>query len=137
MDHIKQRQEEIRKNLLGSYSRDTILATSAADFIEKGKKANLGETRDWGGKKFQKTVNGWVPFGENGGKTEKHGEKEEVGSDSKKMKDVTSAKVGDIIVLKSGERAKVTSKISDTKFVVKTKSGEERNINLNSIDSIV
>jgi len=29
--------------------------------IHKGKKANIGEIREWKGKKFQKTVNGWVP----------------------------------------------------------------------------
>ena len=29
--------------------------------FEKGKKANIGEVRDWNGQKYQKTVNGWVP----------------------------------------------------------------------------
>ena len=56
----------------------------------------------------------------------------------KESKDVTDAKIGDIIVLKSGERAKIISKLDGkVDFVVKTKSGEKRNINYNAIDSIV
>lgn len=74
MNYIQERQEELRKNLLGSYSDSSIQALSAAEFIEKGKKANLGETRDWGGKKYQKTVNGWIPYAENGGKVKAHEE---------------------------------------------------------------
>ena len=31
--------------------------------IEKGKKADIGETRMWGGKESQKTATGWVPAG--------------------------------------------------------------------------
>ena len=30
------------------------------DILEKGKKASIGEIRDWNGQKFQKTPNGWV-----------------------------------------------------------------------------
>lgn len=30
------------------------------DFLEKGKRAQIGEVRDWGGIKFQKTESGWV-----------------------------------------------------------------------------
>ena len=33
---------------------------SDSDTLEKGKRAAIGEIRDWGGKKYQKTVNGWV-----------------------------------------------------------------------------
>ncbi len=31
------------------------------DFLEKGKKAQIGEVHDWNGKKFRKTELGWVP----------------------------------------------------------------------------
>lgn len=34
---------------------------SDSDILEKGKRAAIGEIRDWDGKKYQKTVNGWVP----------------------------------------------------------------------------
>lgn len=34
---------------------------SDSDTLEKGKRAAIGEIRDWDGKKYQKTVNGWVP----------------------------------------------------------------------------
>jgi len=36
-----------------------------ADMLIKGKRANIGEIRTWGGQKYQKTVNGWVPVKEN------------------------------------------------------------------------
>lgn len=36
-----------------------ILSTS----LEKGKSAELGEQREWGGKKYQKTASGWLPVG--------------------------------------------------------------------------
>ena len=32
-----------------------------ADILEKGRKAQVGEIRDWKGVKMQKTANGWVP----------------------------------------------------------------------------
>ena len=32
------------------------------DFIEKGKKAQIGEIRVWRGGKFRKTEAGWEPF---------------------------------------------------------------------------
>ena len=32
-----------------------------ADILEKGKRAQVGEIRDWKGVKMQKTANGWVP----------------------------------------------------------------------------
>lgn len=34
------------------------------EHFEKGKRAQIGEVRDWGGKKFRKTATGWVPAGE-------------------------------------------------------------------------
>lgn len=41
------------------------------EFIEKGKTAQVGETREWNGQKMQKTVNGWIPVKEGtGGKGE-------------------------------------------------------------------
>jgi len=48
------------------------------DEFSKGKKANVGEIREWGGKKYQKTVNGWVPYNE-GGKKSKQDDKKPQG----------------------------------------------------------
>jgi len=31
------------------------------NIIEKGKKANIGEIREWSGQKFRKEASGWVP----------------------------------------------------------------------------
>lgn len=43
--------------------------------LEKGKKANFGEIREWGGGKYQKTTQGWMPIKkhtpDNGGNSEK------------------------------------------------------------------
>jgi hypothetical protein len=61
VEHILNRQAQIKKNILDSYNTDSIQAVSAADFIQKGKKASLGEIREWNGKKMQKTVSGWIP----------------------------------------------------------------------------
>jgi hypothetical protein len=36
------------------------------DRLEKGKRANVGETRTWGGKKYQKGTNSWTPVKEGG-----------------------------------------------------------------------
>lgn len=53
-------------------------------------------------------------------------------------RDVTSAKVGDIVLLKKGSiRAKITDILSSTKFAVRTKSGDDRIVNLNAIESII
>ena len=37
---------------------------TTAEILEKGKKAEVGEVRTWGGYKYQKTASGWVPFKE-------------------------------------------------------------------------
>lgn len=38
----------------------SIMPDDTADILEKGKKADIGEIRDWGGHKYQKTASGWV-----------------------------------------------------------------------------
>lgn len=43
---------------------------TTAEILEKGKRAEIGEVRTWGGYKYQKTASGWVPFKE-GSKQEK------------------------------------------------------------------
>lgn len=51
--------------LLKSHTREGILDSvqeSKQDFLEKGKKAQIGEIREWRGVKFQKQPNGgWIP----------------------------------------------------------------------------
>lgn len=37
---------------------------TTAEILEKGKRAEIGEVRTWGGYKYQKTASGWVPFKE-------------------------------------------------------------------------
>jgi hypothetical protein len=85
MNYIEKKRNQIAENLVSSYSQDSIQAVSAAEFIEKGKKANLGEVREWGGGKYQKTTTGWVPYNEGGGKVKEH--KEEGSKSSKEFED--------------------------------------------------
>jgi len=57
------------KIIAKSYSPEV----SVEEFLEKGKKANLGEVREWQGKKVQKTTQGWVLYNDkNGGHEKKH-----------------------------------------------------------------
>ena len=42
----------------------SIMPDTTAEILEKGKRAEIGEVRTWGGYKYQKTQNGWVPFKE-------------------------------------------------------------------------
>lgn len=40
---------------------DDAIQKAFGSIIEKGKKANVGEIREWGGKKFRKEPAGWIP----------------------------------------------------------------------------
>lgn len=59
--------------LLKSHTREGILDSvqeSKQDFLEKGKKAQIGEIREWKGQKFQKQPNGgWIPVKQGQGNT--------------------------------------------------------------------
>ena len=59
--------------LLKSHTREGILGSvqeSKQDFLEKGKKAQIGEIREWKGQKFQKQPNGgWIPVKQGQGST--------------------------------------------------------------------
>jgi len=53
-----------------------------ADILEKGKMASIGEIREWNGKKYQKTGNGWIPVKQgNGGKGADNANEESKGKD--------------------------------------------------------
>ena len=59
---------------------------SKEEFLEKGKKAQIGEIREWKGQKFQKQPNGgWVPVKQGTKKTEKEDKSSEVRKDLPKM----------------------------------------------------
>lgn len=57
-----QRQESIYKSFVGSLepSDSLIIKAIETEEVEKGKRAQLGEIREWNGKKYQKTASGWV-----------------------------------------------------------------------------
>lgn len=70
-DLIKARQSRIKENILGSFmsEAETLSKAIETDFLlEKGKKANIGEIREWRGKKFQKQADGWKPVKESSSK---------------------------------------------------------------------
>jgi hypothetical protein len=76
----------------GPLSNDE-MEKSATDYFEKGRKANVGEVRKYGGKDYIKTANGWKLVGKNKGKYKEahdavHGKKEEsYGADASKLSD--------------------------------------------------
>lgn len=82
------------KIIAKSYSSEV----SVEDFLEKGKKANLGEVREWQGKKVQKTTQGWVLYNDkNGGHQKKH-DVDTKTSSLKKLKEEVKQKHPDAIV---------------------------------------
>lgn len=51
--------------LSGEVDKQTIIsARISAEDLEKGRKANIGEIRDWKGGKYRKTSDGWVAVSE-------------------------------------------------------------------------
>lgn len=61
---LEQIKEEIARKVAIAKSFDPTFdpATAMMDIIEKGgKRAQVGEIREWNGKKYQKTANGWAP----------------------------------------------------------------------------
>ena len=53
LQHVKEHQEKIQKSLLGTYGSE--------DTLEKGgKRATIGEVRNWGNEKWVKHQDGWV-----------------------------------------------------------------------------
>lgn len=55
-DAIEKNKGRIQKAILSN-----VIDPNLKDFFEKGKRAQVGEIRDWNGKRYQKTVNGWAP----------------------------------------------------------------------------
>jgi len=83
-----------------------------ADILEKGKRASIGEIREWNGKKYQKTGNGWVPVKQgNGGKGEG-------------QKDWTKATPADLKSLPQGTKISFYDP-SEYGTIVLTKRGKE------------
>lgn len=59
--------EDLEKSLVSNFDSgniDSELFCKAMDELDlmKGKKALMGEEREWGGEKYKKTVDGWVSF---------------------------------------------------------------------------
>lgn len=69
---------------------NVVVEKSLSDELEKGKKANVGEIREWGGKKYRKEVEGWVGVSDG----EKKTKMEEGDVDKKDAKEVAENKKG-------------------------------------------
>ena len=70
---LEKSKNNVVLNVIGQVQYD-----ETADVLEKGKRAQMGEIREWNGLKYQKTSNGWIPV-----KQQKEGaseKKEETGS---------------------------------------------------------
>jgi hypothetical protein len=58
MKHYKSHQEMVEDNIKKAYSFNEMSKAIEGDLLVKGKKANIGETREWKGKKVQKQASG-------------------------------------------------------------------------------
>ena len=80
---------QVINNILNQIQPD-----STADILEKGKKASIGEIRTWNnGKRYQKTVNGWVPVKSSGEKQKPKPEQEQKTESSKEPSTRNAEKV--------------------------------------------
>ena len=59
MNFYESQKARVETNIRASYAQAELTKALEPD-LAKGKKANIGEIREWRGKKYQKTVNGWV-----------------------------------------------------------------------------
>lgn len=78
--------EQIREQVTQNFEKSLIsedlftFGMETCDFLEKGKRGTVGEIRTWGGNKYQKTAEGWVPVKEASDK--KTTEKKEITMDN-------------------------------------------------------
>ena len=59
MNLFEIQKKRVEDNLRKSYEPAELIKVLEGDDLLKGKKANIGEIREWGGKKMQKTASGW------------------------------------------------------------------------------
>jgi len=85
---IEQKNRELLKEQ-GDFIRKSLAPTfdDIKDEIIKGKRAQMGEVREWGGIKMRKEANGWVPVKEGGEKPKAEGE----GGGEQKPQDIGEA----------------------------------------------
>jgi hypothetical protein len=66
-DEIRKAQEEQALYIARVTGQADQIKKAYDDLIEKGKKAEIGEIREWGGKRFRKQANGkWLEVSEHG-----------------------------------------------------------------------
>jgi len=80
--------ETISNQIIENFEKSLIsekLFLQSMDTLEKGKRANIGEIREWKNGKFQRTTNGWKPVKENGEKikVEESNEEKNIEADNK------------------------------------------------------
>jgi len=78
MNLFEIQKARVTENLQRSYGQNELAKALEGEELAKGKKANLGEIREWGGKKYQKTTQGWkeIRGGSKGGEGKKEGGEE-------------------------------------------------------------
>lgn len=70
--------EIMEKAIVENFEKGKIteeLFLGGMNVLEKGKRGQIGEIREWSGKRYQKTANGWTPVKEGAAKEKKEGEK--------------------------------------------------------------
>lgn len=80
MDKFHKQQEEVRNFFPLTYD-------DLKEEIMKAKRAQVGEIREWGGVKMQKTANGWIPVKEGAGKPKTGEEPGKEGGEAPSLED--------------------------------------------------
>lgn len=109
----------------------SIMPDDTADVLEKGKKADIGEIRNWGGHKYQKTAAGWIMVGKSEQPKDNKGTSKE--SETGKTNTASSSskvyKKGDYVTAKNSDGVTIKGKVfeidDDGKYMkIRTTSGD-------------
>jgi hypothetical protein len=150
-DHLHKKQENLFKsNMKAIYGEEDLekaaLINSATDFLEKGKKANLGEVREWSGKKYQKTAQGWKPVGkatnsESGGGAKEEFKQPDKGAVTKKLQEkvdsMSEKEAGSLLDKLNASKekyGKLDSASQELKGMLEKKGSGGEKITMNNLD---
>lgn len=90
------KRQSVAFNILNNVGQD-----STAEYLEKGKRGQIGEIREWQGKKYKKTLNGWEPVKEALQSESGASEEKEYGSLFLKLESKLGRGVSDVVECES------------------------------------
>lgn len=124
MDQYFEALEKAKNNVVLNIVEQ--IQCEGADFLEKGRAAQMGEIRIWNGLKYQKTPNGWVPV--KGEKKEGASEKKELEAEKKDEKLAEKQEQKPMYSDESGftkEANSIISQIDDNSFFSESSGAEK------------